>query len=88
MVHLLLGIFWIIMAVPTLIFWKDSILLVLIMSLYANIESSFSAWEASRNPKEKRQRSRWRYSADRNMYSLVRVDRKRSAKPYTPVRFR
>lgn len=84
--HLALGIFWILMALPTLLFWKDSILLVLIMSLYANVEASFSAWEASRNPKEKRQRSKWRYSQER--CSLVRVARKRSAKPSTPVRIR
>lgn len=84
MIHLILAIFWIIMAVPTFLFWKDSILLVLLMSLYANIESSFSAWEASRHkPKQKNARAKWRYSN-----SLVRVVRKRSAKPRTPVRFR
>jgi hypothetical protein len=47
-VHLSLGIFWILMVIPTVLIWKDSILLVLLMSLYANIESSLAAFEASR----------------------------------------
>lgn len=47
-VHLALGIFWILMAIPTLLFWHNSITLVLLMSLYANVEASFSAWESTR----------------------------------------
>lgn len=82
MAHLFLGIFWILMAVPTLIFWKNSILLVLIMSLYANVESSFSAWEASRQPKKKNDRSKWRYASKADpSYSFGREVRQRSAKP-------
>lgn len=84
--HLVLGIFWIIMAIPTLIWWKDSILLVLIMSLYANVEASFSAWESTRTTKQKRKRAKWRYAQER--YSLVRVARRQPAKLDRPVRFR
>lgn len=43
-VHLGFMIFWILMAVPTLTLWHSSILLVLIMSLYANIEASAAAF--------------------------------------------
>lgn len=46
--HLALGIFWMLMAIPTLIWWNSSITLVLLMSLYANVEASFSAWESAR----------------------------------------
>lgn len=46
--HLLLFWFWLLMAVPTVTIWKDSIMLVLIMSLYANCESSLSAHQAKK----------------------------------------
>lgn len=46
--HMLLFWFWVLMAVPTLLVWKDSIMLVLIMSLYANCESSLSAHQAKK----------------------------------------
>lgn len=35
--HKIALIFWVAMIVPTLIWWKDSILWLAIMSLYANI---------------------------------------------------
>ena len=46
-IHLGLAIFWFLLAIPTVFFWRDSILLVLLMSLYANIESSLAAFEAA-----------------------------------------
>lgn len=44
--HQVLMWFWIAMIIPTILWWKDSILWVAIMSLYANIEASASAKEA------------------------------------------
>lgn len=44
--HLLQGIAWMLLAIPTLIWWKDSIMWVAMMSIYANVESSFSAHES------------------------------------------
>lgn len=34
------------MAIPTFLWWRDAIWLVLAMSLYANVESSFGAHQA------------------------------------------
>lgn len=34
--------------VPTLLFWRDSLLWVIAMSLYANFVGHFSAWQAAR----------------------------------------
>lgn len=38
--------FWMALIIPTLIWWKDSILWVAMMSLYANIKTAHSAHEA------------------------------------------
>ena len=39
---------WIGLGIPTLLFWKDSVLWVALMSIYANAEASFSANEAKK----------------------------------------
>lgn len=39
---------WGLLGIPTVILWKDSILWVAFMSLYANFVGHFSAYEASR----------------------------------------
>lgn len=44
--HLLRAWMWCLLAIPTVLWWKDSILWVAMMSLYANIESSLSAHKA------------------------------------------
>lgn len=50
-VHLGFVIAWILMIVPVLTIWQNSILLVLIMSLYANIEASATAFiSAKKDP--------------------------------------
>jgi hypothetical protein len=46
--HRTLKWFWLAMAVPTLLWFKDSVLWVSLMSLYANYEASAAAEEASR----------------------------------------
>ena len=47
-VHLALTFLWIAAIVPTLIWWRDSVLWVAMMSLWANIASHAAAWQASR----------------------------------------
>jgi hypothetical protein len=42
----LFGWLWIALAVPTLLWWKDSVLWVALMSLYANSVTAFGAHEA------------------------------------------
>jgi hypothetical protein len=39
---------WAALAVPTVLWWPDSILWVAFMSLYANFVGHFSAWQGSR----------------------------------------
>jgi hypothetical protein len=51
------------MIVPTLTIWQNSILLVLLMSLYANVEASATAF-LSAKPKEKRKRAKIRGSVN------------------------
>ena len=46
--HLVLTVVWALLAIPTLIWWKESILWVAVMSLYANVAGHWAAYEASR----------------------------------------
>lgn len=39
---------WILLIIPTLLFWKESVLWVALMSLWANIVGHFSAYVAGR----------------------------------------
>lgn len=39
---------WLALVVPTVIWWRDSILWVGLMSVWANVASHFSAWQAAR----------------------------------------
>lgn len=43
---------WIALAVPTVIWWKESILWVAIMSLYANAKVSHAAYKAEKGREE------------------------------------
>lgn len=47
-VHLVMTVLWALALVPTLLWWKDSILWVAAMSLYANVVGHWSAYQASR----------------------------------------
>lgn len=40
--------FWALLAVPTVLWWKESVLWVAIMSLYANVVGHWSAYQATR----------------------------------------
>jgi hypothetical protein len=43
---------WGALVVPTIVFWKESILWVAFMSLYANFVGHFSGWDAARAEKQ------------------------------------
>jgi hypothetical protein len=46
--HFAAMVFWTLLAVPTVVFWRESILWVSFMSLYAIVASHFSGWDAAR----------------------------------------
>lgn len=46
--HLAMVLIWIALLVPTLAWWKDSILWVAAMSLYANVAAHWSAYQGAR----------------------------------------
>lgn len=46
--HLLLTLVWICLVVPTVLWWSNSILWVLVMSIWANASTHWSAWQAAR----------------------------------------
>lgn len=39
---------WALLAVPSVLWWKDSILWVILLSVWANVASHFSAWQGAR----------------------------------------
>lgn len=48
-IHLGLAVAWAIAAVPTVIWLKDSVLWVALMSCYANVYTSAAAWQGARS---------------------------------------
>lgn len=46
--HFCMMVLWLGLIPPTIMFWKDSILWVAFMSLYANFVGHFSAWDAAK----------------------------------------
>lgn len=49
--HLCMTILWALLIVPTVIWWKQSILWVAIMSVWANLAAHFSAYQGARAEK-------------------------------------
>jgi hypothetical protein len=49
--HFVMMILWALLAIPTVVLWKQSILWVAFMSLYANFVGHFSGWDAARAEK-------------------------------------
>lgn len=47
--HVSLAIMWALLLIPTLIWWKESILWVATMSLYANFVGHLSSYEAAKS---------------------------------------
>lgn len=39
---------WALLAIPAVLWWKESILFVILVSLYANWVGHFSSWQAAR----------------------------------------
>lgn len=50
--YLIRAIFWSGMAIPTLLLWRDSVALVLVISLATQIDTSLGAHEARKGRKE------------------------------------
>lgn len=48
-VHAFLTVGWIALIVPTVLWWKDSILWVALMSIWANVSTHWSAFQAARS---------------------------------------
>jgi hypothetical protein len=46
--HLTMIFVWAGLAIPGILFWKDSVLFVIILSLYANIAGEFAGYQAAR----------------------------------------
>ena len=46
--HFVMMIVWAGLAIPTVLIWKESILWVAFMSLYANFVGHFAGWDASK----------------------------------------
>lgn len=46
--HLAMMVLWATFVIPTLLWWRESILWVAFMSLYANWVGHFSGWDAAR----------------------------------------
>jgi hypothetical protein len=46
--HLAMTVVWALLLVPTLGWWRGSVTWVALMSVWANIASHFSAWQATR----------------------------------------
>lgn len=46
--HLTASVAWIILAIPSVIWWKSSVLWVIIISIYANIVGHLSGYTAAR----------------------------------------
>jgi hypothetical protein len=51
-VHLIASGVWAALAIPTVIWWKDSVLWVAFCSLYANAGFHIGAWQATRAERE------------------------------------
>ena len=50
--HLVAAVMWVGLAIPSLIWWKDSVLWVILISIYANIVGHLSGYNTARADKE------------------------------------
>jgi hypothetical protein len=46
--HLIMMGVWPVLAIPAVLWWKESIIFVILLSLYANFGADFSAYQAAR----------------------------------------
>jgi hypothetical protein len=49
--HKAMTVIWIVLIIPTLLWWRESILWVAFMSLYANIATHWGAYQSARAEK-------------------------------------
>ncbi len=49
--HLWLMSLWVVLIIPTMLWWSESVLWVLLISIYANIVGHLSAWQATQAEK-------------------------------------
>lgn len=56
--HLIATFVWAVLAVPTVLYWHDSILWVGLISVYANVVGHWGAWEAARAAEEAKEAKR------------------------------
>lgn len=47
--HLCMTLVWAAIAIPAVLWWKESILFVVVVSIYANFVGHFSAYQAARS---------------------------------------
>jgi hypothetical protein len=45
--HAAMTVFWLLMLAPALLFWKDSVLFVILISLWANVASHWASFQAA-----------------------------------------
>ena len=46
--HLVSAVAWIVLAIPSILWWKNSVLWVIIISIYANVVGHLSGYTAAR----------------------------------------
>lgn len=46
--HAVATVAWLVLVVPSVLWWRDSILWVIVLSVWANFASHFGAWQAAR----------------------------------------
>lgn len=52
-IHLVLTVVWSLLLIPTIIWWKESILWIAIMSVYAIVSTHWSAYQAAHSEEAK-----------------------------------
>ena len=56
--HLGMIVVWLLLAIPSILWWKTSVLWVIILSLYANIVGHMSGYSGARAEKEAQNNSK------------------------------
>lgn len=47
-VHGVMTVLWLLLAVPTVLWWGESVMWVALMSVWANVAGHFSGWQGAR----------------------------------------
>jgi hypothetical protein len=46
--HAVMTLVWLVLAIPSLLWWKNSITWIIVLSVWTNIASHFGAWQGAR----------------------------------------